>query len=186
MVLCFGHKLPQLPKGNKGKAYHGCAMPTGQPFRPKKESPVERIILGLPDMAISKVVSLSPCILEVRWEDETRCPHCDGEDLRVKDLFWREIKSYRVAVNPVRLRIRCHKFRRERCGRYFNTQLPAVRMCSLARIRANLVPTSLASLMIYAKRPICRKISALCMVCDIPSPHGWPAPARFPCTNSRS
>ncbi|MBQ8744480.1 MAG: hypothetical protein IJZ18_04800, partial [Mailhella sp.] len=65
---------------------------------------MERIILGLPDMAISKVVSLSPCVLEVRWEGENRCPHCGGGELRVKDSFWREIKSYRVAVNPVRLR----------------------------------------------------------------------------------
>jgi len=109
------------------KAYHGCDLPAGQPFRPKKESPVERLILGLPDMAVSKVVSLSPCVLEVHWEGENRCPHCGGTELRTKDSFWREIKSYRVAVNPVRLRIRCHKFRCERCGHYFNTRLPGVR-----------------------------------------------------------
>lgn len=88
---------------------------------------MERIILGLPDMAITKVLSLTPCILEVRWTGENHCPHCGGEELRVKDSFWREIKSYRVAVNPVRLRIRCHKFRCERCGRYFNTRLPGVK-----------------------------------------------------------
>ena len=88
---------------------------------------MERIILGLPDMAIVKVESMSPCVLEVRWTGEDRCPHCGGEELRTKDSFWREIKSYRVAVNPVRLRIRCHKFRCERCGRYFNTRLPGVR-----------------------------------------------------------
>ena len=88
---------------------------------------MERIILGLPDMAISKVVSLSPCILEVRWEGENCCPHCGGKELRTKDSFWREIKSYRIAVNPIRMRIRCHKFRCERCGRYFNTRLPGIR-----------------------------------------------------------
>ena len=54
---------------------------------------MERIILGLPDMAISKVVSLSPCVLEVRWEGENRCPHCGGGELRVKDSFWREIAT---------------------------------------------------------------------------------------------
>ena len=57
-----------LPKGNKRKAYHECDMPTGQPFRPKKESPVERILIGLPDMAITKVESLAPCVLQVQWK----------------------------------------------------------------------------------------------------------------------
>ena len=79
---------------------------------------MERVILGLPDMAISKMVSLSPCVLEVRWVGENRCPHCGGTELQTKDSFWREIKSYRVAVNPVRLRIRCHKFHCERCRRW--------------------------------------------------------------------
>ena len=103
-------------------------MPAGQSFRPKKENPVERIILGLPDMAITKVLSISPCVLEVRWTGEDRCPHCGGTELRTKDSFWREIKSYRIAVNPVTLKIRCHKFRCEHCGRYFNTRLPGIKM----------------------------------------------------------
>lgn len=93
---------------------------------------MERIILGLPEMAITKVVSMSPCVVEVRRTGEDRCPHCGGTELRVKDSFWREIKSYRVAVNPVRLRIRCHKFHCEHCGRYFNTRLPGVRPWSRA------------------------------------------------------
>ena len=93
---------------------------------------MERIILGLPEMAITKVVSMSPCVVEVRRTGEDRCPHCGGTELRTKDSFWREIKSYRVAVNPVRLRIRCHKFRCEHCGRYFNTRLPGVRPWSRA------------------------------------------------------
>ena len=93
---------------------------------------MERIILGLPEMAITKVVSMSPCVVEVRRTGEDRCPHCGGTELRIKDSFWREIKSYRVAVNPVRLRIRCHKFRCEHCGRYFNTRLPGVRPWSRA------------------------------------------------------
>ena len=88
---------------------------------------MERIILGLPDMAITKVESLAPCVLQVQWKGEDRCPHCGGTELRTKDSFWREIKSYRVAVNPVTLKIRCHKFRCEHCGRYFNTRLPGIR-----------------------------------------------------------
>ena len=88
---------------------------------------MERILIGLPDMAITKVESLAPCVLQVQWKGEDRCPHCDGTELRTKDSFWREIKSYRVAVNPVTLKIRCHKFRCEHCGRYFNTRLPGIR-----------------------------------------------------------
>ena len=53
---------------------------------------MERSKLGLPDMAVSNVVSLSPCILEVRWKGD-RCPHCGGEELRTKASFWRKIKS---------------------------------------------------------------------------------------------
>ena len=88
---------------------------------------MERILIGLPDMAITKVESLAPCVLQVQWKGEDRCPHCGGTELRTKDSFWREIKSYRVAVNPVTLKIRCHKFRCEHCGRYFNTRLPGIR-----------------------------------------------------------
>lgn len=63
----------------------------------------------------------------MRWKRENCCPLCGGERLRIRDSFRREIRSYRVAVNPVTLRIRCHKFRCERCGHCFNTRLPGVR-----------------------------------------------------------
>ena len=73
-------------------------MPAGQAFRPKKESLGERPMLGLTDMAVVKEGAMSPCVLEVRWTDEDICPHCGGEELRIKASFWYEIKSYRVAV----------------------------------------------------------------------------------------
>ena len=53
---------------------------------------MERILIGLPDMAITKVESLAPCVLPVQWKGENRCPHCGGEELRTKDSFWRDKK----------------------------------------------------------------------------------------------
>ena len=64
---------------------------------------MERLIPGLPDMAVVKEGAMSPCVLEVRWPDEDRCPHCGGAELRIKASFWYEIKSYRVAVRVDRL-----------------------------------------------------------------------------------
>lgn len=88
---------------------------------------MERIVLGLPDLAIRGLVSARPLLIEAAWTGKAQCPHCKGTKLRIKDSFWRFIKSIRLHDRPSTLKIRCHKYRCLECGRYFNTRLPGVK-----------------------------------------------------------
>ena len=45
---------------------------------------MERLLIGLRDFAIEKVVSHVPPVFEARWTGKNACPHCGGEKLRVK------------------------------------------------------------------------------------------------------
>lgn len=88
---------------------------------------MERIVLGLPDLTIQSIASARPLILEVVWTGKAECPHCGGTKLRIKDTFWRFIKSIRLHDRPSTLKIHCHKYHCLECGRYFNTRLPGVK-----------------------------------------------------------
>ena len=101
-------------------------------FRPKKrrEGPVEQFLIGLRDFAIEKVVSRTPPVFEARWTGKNTCPHCAGEKLRIKDSFWRTIRNISIHGRASRLLIRCHKYRCEECGRYFNTRLAGINVWS--------------------------------------------------------
>lgn len=57
---------------------------------------MERIVLGLPDLAIQDLVSTHPLLIEAVWTGKAECPHCKGTKLRIKDSFWRFIKSIRL------------------------------------------------------------------------------------------
>lgn len=88
---------------------------------------MERIVIGLPEYVIKKIVSPRPLILEVAWVGQIICPHCGERRVRTKDSFWREVKSIRLHDRPSTLRVRCHKYACLECGRYFNTRLPGVK-----------------------------------------------------------
>lgn len=96
----------------------------------RRSAPVERIILGLPDLAIQGLVSARPLVIEVAWTGNPVCPHCQSTKLRIKDSFWRFIKSIRLHDRPSTLKIYCHKYRCLECGKYFNTRLPGVKRWS--------------------------------------------------------
>lgn len=89
---------------------------------------MERIVVGLPELVIEKVVSSNPVVLDVRYSGEVRCPHCGGMRLRIKDTFQRLIKSIPVRCRASTLQIVCHKYLCRDCGRYFNTRLPGVKL----------------------------------------------------------
>ena len=91
---------------------------------------MERFLIGLRDFAIEKVVSHVPPVFEARWTGKNACPHCGGEKLRVKDSFWRAIRNISIHGRPSRLLVRCHKYRCEDCGRYFNTRLAGIKVWS--------------------------------------------------------
>lgn len=91
---------------------------------------MERIVIGLPDIVIEKIVSSHPLVIAVSFTGKALCPHCGGVRLRIKDTFQRVIKSIPLRGRASRLQIVCHKYLCKECGRYFNTRLPGVRLWS--------------------------------------------------------
>ena len=89
---------------------------------------MERIVIGLPEYVIQNIVSARPLIVEASWTGQPVCPACGSEKLRIKDSFWRDLRSIRLHDRPSTLRVRCHKYLCRACGRYFNTRLPGVRV----------------------------------------------------------
>jgi transposase len=88
---------------------------------------VERILIGLPDFTIQKIVSVHPAVIEVEYTGQPSCPHCRSRALRLKDSFWRFIRNVPVRGRSSLLQVRCHKHLCNECGRYFNTRLPGVK-----------------------------------------------------------
>ncbi|SKA79695.1 hypothetical protein SAMN02745704_01248, partial [Paucidesulfovibrio gracilis DSM 16080] len=54
---------------------------------------MERILIGLPDFTIKKIVSVQPAVIEVEYTGQPACPHCQSRALRLKDSFWRFIRN---------------------------------------------------------------------------------------------
>lgn len=88
---------------------------------------MERIVVGLPDIVIEKIVSSHPLTIAVAYTGVPQCPHCGGKHLRIKDSFQRVIKSIPLRGRASRLQIVCHKYLCKACERYFNTRLPGVK-----------------------------------------------------------
>jgi transposase len=88
---------------------------------------MERLLTGLVDFSIKKILTFRPARLEVVYKKETQCPECGSLDKRIKASFWREIKSIPQQGHPVTLRVQCHKFHCKQCGRYFNTRMNGIK-----------------------------------------------------------
>ncbi len=91
---------------------------------------MERLLTGLADFTIKKILSIKPSHLEATYNKETLCPECGGSEKRIKASFWRKIKSIPQLGFPVTLHIRCHKYHCKQCGRYFNTRMHGVKKWS--------------------------------------------------------
>lgn len=88
---------------------------------------MERLLTGLSDFSIKRVIALRPTRLEVAYGKGTQCPECGSFDQRIKASFWREIKSIPQQGHPVTLHVRCHKFHCKQCGRYFNSRMHGIK-----------------------------------------------------------
>ena len=88
---------------------------------------MERLLTGLVDFSIKKVLTWRPVRLEAVYKRETPCPECGSFEKRIKASFWREIKSIPLQGRPVILRVHCHKFHCKQCGRYFNTRMNGIK-----------------------------------------------------------
>ena len=51
---------------------------------------MERLLTGLVDFTIKKVISLKPERLEALYKRETSCPECGCLEKRIKASFWRD------------------------------------------------------------------------------------------------
>ncbi len=91
---------------------------------------MEKLLTGLVDFSIKKVLSLRPAHLEVVYMKDTQCPDCESLDKRIKASFWRKIKSIPQQGHPATLHVRCNKFHCKHCGRYFNTRMIGVKKWS--------------------------------------------------------
>ena len=91
---------------------------------------MERLLTGLVDFSIKKILSVRPARLEVVYKKETHCPECGSLEKRIKASFWREIKSIPLQGHPVILLVYCHKYHCKRCGRYFNTRMSGIKKWS--------------------------------------------------------
>jgi len=88
---------------------------------------MDRILIGLRNFSIKKVLSYFPIHLEVEWQGKAVCPHCGSTFLWIKDTFWRAIKSLPHNGRASTLRVKCHKYHCQDCGRYFNTRMEGVK-----------------------------------------------------------
>ncbi len=91
---------------------------------------MEKLLTGLPGFSIKKIITYNPPVLEVAYQGEAICPHCNSSNQRIKASFWRKIKSLPQQRQPVVLRVRCHKYHCKDCGRYYNTRMHGVKKWS--------------------------------------------------------
>lgn len=89
---------------------------------------MEKLILGLPELAIEKLLSVSPAVVLAASKEKTVCPHCGGVHLRKKDSFLRNIKNIPLGGPAASvIQIKCYKYKCLSCKKYFNTRLPSVK-----------------------------------------------------------
>ena len=60
---------------------------------------MERLITGLVDFSIKKVLTWIPVRLEVVYKGETQCPECGSFEKRIKANFRRESKSIPISLS---------------------------------------------------------------------------------------
>jgi len=80
----------------------------------------------LNDYAIKEIEGQNQVIVRARYTGPSRCPHCQGERLRIKDSFVRRIRHEDWGVRPCWLDLEAHKFQCRTCGRYFHQRFPGI------------------------------------------------------------
>jgi len=88
--------------------------------------PLDELIISMPFFKILSVFVDGLTIIEVRYEGEAKCPHCDGLKLRKKDSFVRKVRHFSVGQRDLVLHIRSHKFNCLGCKKYFNQRFPGI------------------------------------------------------------
>ena len=85
------------------------------------------IILGLPEYEISGIERNGKEIcIRARYRGRVACPDCDGQQLRLKDTYRRILRHESWGLRHVYMELKCHKWRRLDCGRYFRQRCPGI------------------------------------------------------------
>lgn len=88
--------------------------------------PLETSILNIYGFEIEKVEGRNPVTLHVHYELPSKCPHCQGTRLRLKDTFSRLIRHESIGFRKTFLNLKTHKYLCKTCGKYFNQRIPGI------------------------------------------------------------
>ena len=83
-------------------------------------------ILGIEGFELEDIHGVNPIVFKVRYLLAKTCVHCQGDDLRLKDTFYRTVRHESLGVRTAYLYIRTHKYLCQSCGRYFNDRFPGI------------------------------------------------------------
>jgi transposase len=83
-------------------------------------------ILGIEGFEVEDIHGINPVVFKVRYLFCKVCIHCQGENLRLKDTFYRTIRHESLGARRALLYLRTHKYLCKRCGKYFNDRFPGI------------------------------------------------------------
>ena len=83
-------------------------------------------ILGIEGFELEDIHGLNPIVFKVRYLVARICIRCQGNELRLKDTFYRLIRHESFGVRRAYLYLRTHKYLCKTCGKYFNDRFPGI------------------------------------------------------------
>lgn len=88
--------------------------------------PKYNVILNLPGFSIKKVRGYQPLILEVSYNRQARCGHCNSKSVRKKASYLRQVHHEPIGHRRSLLRFKAYKLFCHTCKRYGNQQFPGI------------------------------------------------------------
>jgi len=83
-------------------------------------------LLNINGFELEDISGLDPITFKLRYVVPPVCLHCQSNDLRIKDCFYRWIRHESFGSRRVFLYLRTRKFLCNTCGRYFNERFPGI------------------------------------------------------------
>jgi transposase len=88
--------------------------------------PLDELIISMPNFKILNMLMPDVAILEVVYEGQVSCPHCESSKLRKKHFFLRKVRHFSVGQKDLVLHVHSYKFNCLACKRYFNQRFPGI------------------------------------------------------------
>jgi transposase len=91
------------------------------------------ILIGLPGYQITGMEWVDGQVrISARYSGPSRCPHCEGSQLRSKGRYLRRVRHEDLGVRHAVLELEARKWLCMACGRYFRQRFPGVLPCQRA------------------------------------------------------